>query len=1413
MKTLVTKTGDSSGRWWIAVSQSARKGVALLTIFGMLVSVGAPVGMAGVNFARADALTLYPISNGTYVAWENGVTGVDETSGFSCTGSDYIRASANNTKESYNVSLSGIPTGSVITSISVDTYSRDENNGDTGQYRTFIIFNGTETAAGGTPISPSSSSGCNGPNTQSYDVVDTTKGDATTLQIGVEKTNSSDSVRVGAIHAVVTYIAPTYTITSLAGTGGSITPGTATYTAGSSQTFTVAPYASNIVADVLVDGISQGRVNAYAFTNITTGHLISATFDGGWSAPTDSGDTDSDVTGDGNVFTSNNSYAVFDSQSDEMDVDDFGFSIPTGATINGIEVAIEGNRTDPRTVDVMLSWDNGSSWTTGSGTGMKNFGGTFTTLDKTVILGGPSDTWNHTWAPSDFSDANFRMLLDAVSSGPGDTLSVDQIQVKVHYTLAGSITIVKQTLPDMDAGEFDFTISEGDGGDGFTLSDGGEQNYSGLASGTYTVSEAAEPGYDLTGLSCVGGENDNEVVTLETRTAVLNIVPGEDITCTFTNTKRASFSMTKYTDPAIGLYQFILDGVTQEGIPASSPEMTAGDWSVSNILPGGYSLSESIIELPDLDPSWARTVSCDGNYSDPTSGSIESPFSMTLAPGEAMSCVVNNTQNAVIAGKKFEDMDGNGRGSVGPVLSGWTIDITGVGDTEYEDSAVTDENGDYSFLVPPGTYRVCEVEQKGWIQSYPDADGNCGDGTDGYVVTVAAGEVFTGKDFGNYRTGSISGYKWHDADADGVFDDSEFGLNGWTINLAGPQSGTSVTSAGTYQFTDLEPGTYTITEVQQPGWAQSYPLQGAAHTVVVTSNAVMLGYGFGNVGDSVISGEKWSDVNGNAVWDEEESSPGFPVPFVFNLYKQEGSSFTLLASQTGTAGYSFEGLLPGTYRVTEGDTDGWAQTYPTALGSHTVTVGIDQSVTGYNFGNIQVFTLAGYKFNDLDRDGYWDGHGISVRTMTPAEPGLPGWTITATPMVRSGCDDRPTLRVVCIGTLVEDTSRVEKTVVTDEEGAYDFEFRANEAGIWKITEEQQFGWSQSAPDFDGDQYYLIDVTPDGISHEYELYDELFLFGNWQWPTVQIFKWSDLNSDGVYGEDEPAVAGYPVAVGRVIMMLEAFDAEESEGGLLPIEILETALTGSDGFANIPLNPDWFEGGIEELESVIANGLVALEGVQDNWAKTFPNFLHADQVELTFREGLTPMTLQTDSFFDVFTDVSMGEPMTEGEQHGTYSPTGSLAFGNHFTAPPVTQPSGGGGSNGPITGAFGAGSFGGLVLGAATTTQQGLPAGCQALITGYLREGRRANGPAQVRALQEFLNTHMGANLPVTGFFGPLTTAAVKKFQLQHAAEILTPWGITEPTGIVYKTTQRAINLANCSSLTIPMPTDLKPWGGQ
>jgi hypothetical protein len=71
----------------------------------------------------------------------------------------------------------------------------------------------------------------------------------------------------------------TFTITSSAGAGGSISPsGTVTVNSGASQSFSIVPSAQYQVLSVLVDGVSQGAITSYTFSNITSNHTISASF-------------------------------------------------------------------------------------------------------------------------------------------------------------------------------------------------------------------------------------------------------------------------------------------------------------------------------------------------------------------------------------------------------------------------------------------------------------------------------------------------------------------------------------------------------------------------------------------------------------------------------------------------------------------------------------------------------------------------------------------------------------------------------------------------------------------------------------------------------------------------------------------------------------------------------------------------------------------------------------------------------------------------------------------------------------------------------------------------------------------------------------------------------------------------------
>lgn len=93
--------------------------------------------------------------------------------------------------------------------------------------------------------------------------------------------------------------------------------------------------------------------------------------------------------------------------------------------------------------------------------------------------------------------------------------------------------------------------------------------------------------------------------------------------------------------------------------------------------------------------------------------------------------------------------------------------------------------------------------------------------------------------------------------------------------------------------------------------------------------------------------------------------------------------------------------------------------------------------------------------------------------------------------------------------------------------------------------------------------------------------------------------------------------------------------------------------------------------------------------------------------------------------------------------------------------------------------------GAVLGAATD--------CSLAVSQTL--GRGMINP-EVAKLQLFLNTQ-GATLPGTTYFGPLTDAAVRAFQAKYAADILSPIGLSYPTGFVAGMTIKKIRALACN----------------
>jgi hypothetical protein len=88
-------------------------------------------------------------------------------------------------------------------------------------------------------------------------------------------------------------------------------------------------------------------------------------------------------------------------------------------------------------------------------------------------------------------------------------------------------------------------------------------------------------------------------------------------------------------------------------------------------------------------------------------------------------------------------------------------------------------------------------------------------------------------------TGYITGFKFEDTNCNGIQDPGEPYLAGWQIQLNGNGVSLSATTdANGYYSFSVPPGTYTVSEVMQPGWSATTPVGGTQTGLVVTLNSI-----------------------------------------------------------------------------------------------------------------------------------------------------------------------------------------------------------------------------------------------------------------------------------------------------------------------------------------------------------------------------------------------------------------------------------------------------------------------------------------------------------------------------------------------------------------------------------------------
>ena len=624
----------------------------------------------------------------------------------------------------------------------------------------------------------------------------------------------------------------------------------------------------------------------------------------------------------------------------------------------------------------------------------------------------------------------------------------------------------------------------------------GRYDVADLRPGTYTVTEPTQPAGTRNGLTVAGtaGGTVTPITTLPS--AIGNIVLGApgavstgndfaeiEFVATITGTVYIdrNRSNTLDPDPTDGRIAEVALRLVQGADCASGTTLQTtitdvfGNYRFGSVTPGS-----SYLVCQTQPRGYLSAAENPGTHASSPGPNV---IAITALPADGSAGNHFGERAATLAGVVYLDVNNNGLREAGEAgIAGVTVTLGGTdaGGNNVARSVVSDGSGAWRFddllAAGAGGYTVTEQLTQPLVGPTTTLDGHTTAGSSGGTATavntkpsaVAAIALAAGVDASGYLFGEIlpvrlAGTVFLDLDGSGTQNaPGDLGLPGVTLEINGTDdTGTAVlrtvlTDAnGHYDVADLRPGTYgAIEPAQPPGTRNGLTVAGSAggavtpiavvpsiiyRIVLTTPGAQSVGNNFAELIEGAsISGHVWLDLD-----DDGRRDPGEPplpgVPVELTGVDETGAAVVASAVSDAAGAWRFDGLAPGTYKVTEpkqpdGTVDG--RTVAGSAGGNATAVGalpsaIDTIVLARgvesrdnDFGERGEASIAGRVYLDLNDDG----------VPAAGEPGL-----AAVPLRLTG---------------VEDLGRaVEASVSTDNNGH--FRFGGLRPGRYTVTEPTQ----------------------------------------------------------------------------------------------------------------------------------------------------------------------------------------------------------------------------------------------------------------------------------------------------------------------------------------------------------------------